>query len=87
MKSAITEACVRGVINSGCVGQKKMLLPFIAKSPHIFFLPVSIFQINNPLERTKDWNRETGLQQVDTSYVYTDHGRMDPLCKPRFGRI
>lgn len=35
----------------------------------------------HPLESTKGCNGETGLEQVDTSYMYTDYGGMDPLCK------
>ena len=34
-------------------------------------------QEHHPLESTNNSSEENGLQQVDTSYIHEDHGRMD----------
>lgn len=62
-----------------CGTEKKMLLPF-QTSKYLFFTHFCIPD-QHPLESTKDCNGETGLQQIDTSYLYTDDGKMDLICK------
>lgn len=81
MKSAIREECIRGVINSGCVGQKKKSCCHLLQNQHVSLPCLILHARSTPLGKYKGCNGETGLEQVDTSYMYRDHGGMDPLCK------